>query len=212
MKTFFEKIVALDFRKPAKRLFIIAIIVVLAGGALNAWMMRTQIGELAALDQAETQSVQSAQSVPYDSEQDHDRSDKEIDLLESGLVSRPSVPAKITLAGWIVLCGICALAYWLMVAAWLYKASARAGMNRTLWVILGLVTNVLAVAAFLIIRSRLSRCPKCGTWQTASSYCRVCGNRMERKCPKCGKPCASTDTYCPNCGAALTSASDSTEK
>lgn len=215
MKKFLEKITALDFGKPAKRLFIIALMIALVGGALSAWMMRTQISELVALEQAdEQQSAQAVESVPYHGEHDmeHDDGDREIDPFESGLISHPSVPAMGTFVGWIALCGLCALAYWLMVAAWLYKASARAGMNRALWTILGLAANVLAVAAFLIVRGRLFRCTKCGTWQKPSAYCRSCGSSMEHKCPKCGKSYVSPDAYCPDCGATLIAGSDDAEK
>ena len=36
--------------------------------------------------------------------------------------------------------------------AWLYKNAVNEGMNRSLWPILGLFTNLLAVLAFLIVR------------------------------------------------------------
>ena len=42
--------------------------------------------------------------------------------------------------------------YWLLVMAWLYKSAVNEEMNRSLWTILGLFTNLLAVLAFLIVR------------------------------------------------------------
>ena len=42
--------------------------------------------------------------------------------------------------------------YWLLTAAWLYRSAVNEGMNKSLWMILGLVGNLLAVAAFLIVR------------------------------------------------------------
>ena len=39
-----------------------------------------------------------------------------------------------------------------LVMAWLYKNAVNEGMNRSLWPILGLFTNLLAVLAFLIVR------------------------------------------------------------
>ena len=99
-----------------------------------------------------------------------------------------------------------------MVAAWLYKAAAQAGMNRALWSILGLVANLLAVAAFLIARGRLSRCTACGTRQKPSVYCRSCGGVMEHKCNKCGAACGAEDAYCPRCGTALDIAEETEEK
>lgn len=111
-----------------------------------------------------------------------------------------------------MLCGLCALAYWLLVAAWLYKASAQAGMNRALWPILGLAGNLLAVAAFLIVRGRLSRCTKCGAWQKQGAYCRTCGNLMEHECPKCGAVCNTADYYCSKCGTSLQVTAETAEK
>ena len=44
------------------------------------------------------------------------------------------------------------LYYWLLVVAWLYKSAVNEGMNKSLWPILGLFTNLLAVLVFLIVR------------------------------------------------------------
>ena len=50
--------------------------------------------------------------------------------------------------------------YWLLTAAWLYRSAVNAGMNKSLWMILGLVGNLLAVAAFLIVRDAPQRLKK----------------------------------------------------
>ena len=36
--------------------------------------------------------------------------------------------------------------------AWLYKSAEKEGMNKSLWPILGLFTNLLAILLFLIVR------------------------------------------------------------
>ena len=46
--------------------------------------------------------------------------------------------------------------YWLLTAAWLYRSAVNEGMNKSLWMILALVCNLLAVAAFL---DRAGRAP-----------------------------------------------------
>jgi hypothetical protein len=223
MKGFQQKIMATDFGKLLKRLIIIALVVVVVGGGLSAWMMRTQIAELSALDRAEEQSVQAIENIPQNSvredaygdgehDREHDHGDREIDPFDAGLVTRPTTPAIAAFIGWLALCGLCALAYWLLVAAWLYKAAVQAGMNRALWPILGLAGNLLAVAAFLIVRGRLSCCAKCGAWQKLSVYCRSCGSLMERKCPKCGAACGTNDAYCPKCGTVLDVPDETAEK
>jgi ribosomal protein L32 len=205
MKGFLEKMTATDFRKPVKRLVIITLIVVLACGALSAYMFRTQISEMAALKGADSQNTQVTETQSgHDGDGEKHGRDREIgDLIDSGLVTRPSTAAEAVGITSIVLCGLCALAYWLMVAAWLYKASAKAKMNRALWTILGLLTNLIAVLAFLIVRGRMTRCPSCGTWQKAAPYCGECGARLQIVCPNCGKVSSVSSDFCPNCGTAL---------
>lgn len=50
--------------------------------------------------------------------------------------------------------------YWLLTAAWLYRSAVNEGMNKSLWIILALVCNLLAVAAFLIVRDAPQRTRK----------------------------------------------------
>lgn len=57
----------------------------------------------------------------------------------------------------IMLMGIWVILYWLTVVAWLYKSAAVAGMNLSLWAILGTFLNIFAVLAFWIVRDRLAR-------------------------------------------------------
>ena len=54
---------------------------------------------------------------------------------------------------WVVL----VLSYWFNVVAWLYKSAVNEGMNKSLWPILGLFLNFIAVFAFLIARDRPTR-------------------------------------------------------
>ena len=205
MKGFLEKIAATDFRRPAKRLVIVTLIVVFACGALSAYMFRTQLSEIAALKSGGSPDIRAAETQPGRSGdgEDHGR-DREIgDLIDSGPVTPPSTAAIAAGVTSIVLCGLCALAYWLTVAAWLYKAAAGAGMNRSLWAILGLLANLIAVIAFLIVRGRMTRCPSCGAWQKAAPSCGACGARLQIACPSCSKVCAASNDFCPSCGAAL---------
>lgn len=57
----------------------------------------------------------------------------------------------------ILLMGIWVILYWLTVVAWLYKSAAVAGMNLSLWAILGTFLNIFAVLAFWIVRDRPAR-------------------------------------------------------
>ena len=201
MREFLEEIEAADFRRPAKRLALAALIVVLACGSLSAYLFRTQLSQLAALRSADPPSAAQTQPGGDGAYDGHER--EEIDAFDSGLVTRPSAAAAAAGVTSIVLCGLCALAYWLLVAAWLYQASARAKMNRALWTILGLFANLIAVLAFLIVRGRMTRCPSCGAWQKAAPYCGGCGAKLQLVCPHCGRVCAVSNDFCPNCGTAL---------
>lgn len=57
----------------------------------------------------------------------------------------------------IMLMSIWVILYWLTVVAWLYKSAAVAGMNLSLWAILGTFLNIFAVLAFWIVRDRPAR-------------------------------------------------------
>ncbi len=206
MKGFLERIETTDFRKPFKRLIIIALVVVIACGALTAFMFRTQLAELYALDRMEEQTVlQGEIQMPMTEHGNRWHGDDlEIDVFDAGLVTRPSTGAIITAIISIVLCSLCVLAYWLMVAAWLYKASAKAGMNRALWSILGLAFNVLAVLAFLVVRGSLVHCQNCGACQKGGNFCVNCGAALGLVCPKCGRTTNASDKFCSDCGTSLT--------
>jgi glutaminase len=102
-----------------------------------------------------------------------------------------------------VLCALLALAYWLLIMAWLYQAAAKASMNRTLWTILGLFFNLVAVIAFLIVRSLQAVCPSCGVYQKAAEYCRVCGAPMKCKCAGVAHWSTSKTAIAPTAGRAL---------
>lgn len=57
----------------------------------------------------------------------------------------------------IMLMGVWVILYWLTVVAWLYKSAAVAGMNPSLWAILGAFLNIFAVLAFWIVRDQPAR-------------------------------------------------------
>lgn len=73
--------------------------------------------------------------------------------------------------------------FWLALAAWMYKKAVQFNMNGLFWLIIGLVTNVVGVAALFIVRSALyEKCPSCGTWQKKSNlFCTACGAEWKRR-------------------------------
>ncbi len=81
---------------------------------------------------------------------EHDGHDSE-DAWKSQIT--PLTPTHFVIFGVAGLLWLLLLAYyWLLTAAWLYRSAVNEGMNKSLWMILGLVGNLLAVAAFLIVR------------------------------------------------------------
>lgn len=57
----------------------------------------------------------------------------------------------------IMLMGVWIILYWPTVVAWLYKSAAAAGMNPSLWAILGAFLNIFSVLAFWIVRDQPGR-------------------------------------------------------
>lgn len=206
-------IMNMNFKKTAKRFIILSLIIVILGGVLTGFMFRTQIGEAITYQQTYENNSDNGSQKDYkgndryygenrgDYERGHDY--ENADFFESGLFTKPSVGAEIVFGVYAGLCALLALAYWLLITAWLYQAATKASMNRTHWTMLGLFFNLLAVIAFLIVRSLQAVCPGCGAYQKAAEYCRVCGAAMKRKCAGCGAVADAKDSYCSNCGKAL---------
>lgn len=90
---------------------------------------------------------------------------------------------------------------WLLLAAWVYQAASKSGMNRTLWGLCGLVASPLAFVAFLLWRSRrMTCCEACGTWQKDDMFCKECGEALHATCADCGSAFERGSHFCPHCG------------
>lgn len=207
------KIMNMDFKKTAKRFILLSLVIIVLGGVLTGFMFRTQISEAITYHQTYENSRENSQqkdndeNVRYDGEHYGDRGDRErgydneeSDFFDSGQFTMPTVGAEIVFFTYVSFCALIALTYWLLVMAWLYRAAAKAAMNRTLWTILGLFFNLAAVIAFLIMRSLQTACPSCGTYQKAGIFCRACGAPLQIKCTECGVLVEGKDAYCSHCG------------
>lgn len=217
------RIMNMHFEKTAKRFVVLALLIVILGGVLTGVMFRTQINEAVTHYQTYENDNGNGSQKDYgknnrysengynenrgDRERGHDY--EKADFFESGLFTKPSVGAEIVLGVYAGLCLLIALAYWLLIAAWLYQAAAKASMAELLWAALGFFFNIFAVIAFVIVRSLQPVCPGCGVRQKAAAYCRTCGTAMKRKCPGCGASADAEDAYCSHCGKALKNDKDS---
>ncbi|MDD3227985.1 MAG: zinc ribbon domain-containing protein [Oscillospiraceae bacterium] len=209
-----SKILNMDFKKAAKRFVLLSLLITVLGGALTGFMFRAQISEVITYHQTYENNrengmqTDSEKNTKYDAENHNDR-EREHDyektgLFESGQFTRPTVGARIVFFTYAALCGLIAIAYWLLVMMWLYQAAAKASMNRTLWTILGLFFNLAAVIAFLIVRSLQTVCPSCGAYQKSAAFCRACGTPLQIKCTECGVLADGKDNYCSHCGKQIT--------
>ena len=210
-----NRVMSMNFKKVGVRFIIIALTVILLGGAAVGVTFKTQISEIVSYSQTEDQiehtNDQQKQLTEYNEKYSRNKSGEhdgkseynDHEFFDSAQFTKPSTGMIIALCGYIGVCGLFALAYWLLIAAWLFQASAKAYMSTLLWTALGLFFNILAVIAFLIVRNFMNVCPNCGTYQKSAKYCRKCGAEIQIKCAGCGTVVKSMDLYCSHCGKEL---------
>lgn len=166
MKKLQEKIMTASFGRLLKRWIIAALCVALLGGGVSTVLLAPQIREtisvVQTIHQQKDQWEHDNPGGDHDREEGHRNRFEAEDVLRAS-ISRPSAAAVVSMGVTALLCGLLALAFWLLVAAWLYQAAVLSAMSGPLWGVLGLVGNVFAVVLFVIVRSFLRRkCPACG--------------------------------------------------
>ena len=140
-----EKMMNKDYAKAFKTIVIMAVLLALLSAVVIPLSLSQQISDLSSLRQ--TSQEQTAQ-------QDGEHSEHHADREE---LWKNQITPLAALGGIAVLWLALGIYYWLLVAAWLYKSAVNEGMNKSLWMILGLFTNLLAVIAFLIVRDNPRR-------------------------------------------------------
>lgn len=207
MSKIHEKIMKVQFAKSLKKLIILAVCVMLLGGGISAVMLRQQIGEVVSnAKQWEQKKENDGENYEGDRRQEGEgRHRGEDDFFENMVVTKPTTAAVITV-GLTAFCGFLFLAlFWLLIAAWLYQAAVRSGMNGLLWLAAGMIGNIYAAAMFLLIRSFIRiKCPACGVFLSAKvQHCPKCGAVIHETCADCGENCAPGDQFCHTCGKRL---------
>lgn len=207
-----NKIMNANYKKAAKIYIIVSLILIVTVGTISAVSLRTQINEAISYcrsyeNSSENDDTTELNEIHYKNKIKHERADKEEDFDFKNIVkenfTEPSLFSKICIVVLGILCLTAAVIYWLLIASWLYKESAKSSMNAVFWGVLGLICNLAAVILFMIVRSTHPVCTHCGKRQKYGSYCRYCGNRLSILCSNCGKKADKNDLYCHNCGKNL---------
>lgn len=120
------------------------------------------------------------------------------------LVNAPGLlgPMRMPVA---VIWALSSAAYWVLVAWWVYLDSTWRRMDGVPWAVLTLVTNVIGLVTYLVIRYPDPRiCGQCGaSIPTGHKYCPFCGSEAEAMCPHCQAPVKGVWQFCPVCAARL---------
>lgn len=148
-----EKILKKNYAKAFKRVVILAVLLALCSavvlplrffGQFQEWRAQEQITQEWHMQQENT-DTRSHGDTEHRKQGEHKQAWKA--QLETLSIGDYAILGGISVL-WLALL----VYYWLLVIAWLYKSAVNEGMNKSLWPILGLFTNLLAVFAFLIVR------------------------------------------------------------
>ena len=145
-----EKLMRKDYAKAFKTTVILAVLLALVSAVVIPLSLSRQISDLSSLKQTAQE-----QMVQQDGAHGEHHTDRE--KLWKSSITPPTAGTLAALGGIAVLWLALGIYYWLLVTAWLYKSAVNENMNKSLWPILGLFTNLLAVFAFLIVRDNPRR-------------------------------------------------------
>lgn len=144
-----EKVMQLNYKKAYKWVVILALVLAVVSAVAIPLSLSQQIKDAAALEQTYSEE-------PTGGEHDGHHSEDAWKSQITPLTTKHFVLFGVTGILWLALLAC----YWLLTAAWLYRSAVNEGMNKSLWMILGLVCNLPAVAAFLIVRDAPQRTRK----------------------------------------------------
>lgn len=92
--------------------------------------------------------------------------------------------------------------YWLSLAWWVFADVRRRGGNAFAWGVLVLLTNLVGVVVYLIVRQQQLHCDSCGKpVERSFNHCPHCGSGLKQVCGKCGQTLRRDWAYCADCGS-----------
>ena len=102
--------------------------------------------------------------------------------------------------------GVCAfLLYWMLMPVWVFVDAAKRDNHPALWGVLTLVTNIIGLIVYLVVRPEKPTCKTCGeSMSQAFVVCPLCGTRNKAQCCSCGKVIEEHWVFCPYCGQEVT--------
>ncbi|MHB9144653.1 MAG: zinc ribbon domain-containing protein [Symbiobacteriia bacterium] len=91
--------------------------------------------------------------------------------------------------------------YWLSIAWWVFTDARRRSGRAFAWGLLTLLTNLVGLSVYLIVRQERRSCPTCNAAiENQYAHCPNCGEPLKRFCVGCKEELRPGWGYCPKCG------------
>ena len=81
----------------------------------------------------------------------------------------------------------------ILIAIWVYRDAERRGSSGALWLIIVLITGIIGIIIWLIVR------PPIGGKPASAAGAPAQGDTVDRRCPNCGRAIPNDARVCPYC-------------
>ena len=91
--------------------------------------------------------------------------------------------------------------FWALLPLWVFTDARRREFKAPMWGLLTLITNVIGLAVYLVVRPEPTACKNCGKHLSSSFVsCPYCGTQNREVCTSCRKLINDDWMACPYCG------------